>query len=468
MFNTKVRVINRDEQEFTRQRGEDKYKVHRNLDPVLHPHQKAREYTRALNAVKLERMFAKPFLTSFEGHTDGIYALSSVPTNLTHVLSGDGVGELRCWHIGTHKTLWSANAHRGRITGIAVDPFGDLAITAGIDQTIKVWNVNHEVDSSSSILGSDGSHERKTAIAEPINVFVGENSFLGIDHHKSRTEFATCGVRVDLWDHTRADPVHSFKWGADTVNCVRFNPIDTDILVSCANDRSIVLYDIRQKTPLKKLLLNMCSNDIAWNPMESFSFVVANDDHNLYSFDMRNLARATCVHEDHAMAVMCVSYAPTGKEFVSGSYDKSVRIFGANAPHSREIYHTKRMQKVFSVCFSSDNRYILSGSDDTNIRLWKARASEKLEILTQREKQSLEHADKLKEKFAYMPEISKIAKKRQTPSIIYKIQKKKRIMKAAQERRLKNVRRHAKVSGQPIPEHLAKTRNESAIRKIVE
>ena len=32
------------------------------LDPALHPFEKAREYTRALNATKLERMFAKPFL----------------------------------------------------------------------------------------------------------------------------------------------------------------------------------------------------------------------------------------------------------------------------------------------------------------------------------------------------------------------------------------------------------------------
>lgn len=73
-----------------------------------------------------------------------------------------------------------------------------------------------------------------------------------------------------------------------------------------------------------------------------------------------------------------VAYAPTGKEFISGSYDKTIRIFNLHQAHSREIYHTKRMQRVTCVGWSSDNRFVYSGSDEMNIRLWKAVASEKL------------------------------------------------------------------------------------------
>lgn len=38
------------------------------------------------------------------------------------------------------------------------------------------------------------------------------------------------------------------------------------------------------------------SNAISWNPMEAMKFVVANEDGNLYTYDMRNLKVATCVH----------------------------------------------------------------------------------------------------------------------------------------------------------------------------
>lgn len=75
---------------------------------------------------------------------------------------------------------------------------------------------------------------------------------------------------------------------------------------------------------------------------------------------------------------MDLDYSPTGQEIVTGSYDRTLRIFKSTSGHSREIYHTKRMQRIFAVKYSMDSKYVLSGSDDGNIRLWKADASEKL------------------------------------------------------------------------------------------
>ena len=85
---------------------------------------------------------------------------------------------------------------------------------------------------------------------------------------------------------------------------------------------------------------------------------------------------------DHVEAVMDVDYSPTGREFVSGSYDKTIRIFEVNKGRSREVYHTKRMQRISSIAWSLDSKYILSGSDEMNIRVWKARASEKLGVVS--------------------------------------------------------------------------------------
>merc|ERR1711988_1868960 len=106
---------------------------------------------------------------------------------------------------------------------------------------------------------------------------------------------------------------------------------------------------------------------------------------------MRKLDMPLNVHQDHASAVLDVDYSPTGKEFVSGSYDKTVRIFPVDKGRSREIYHTKRMQRLTCVAWSGDNRYILSGSDEMNVRLWKARASEKLGILKERQRMALNY-----------------------------------------------------------------------------
>ena len=49
------------------------------FSPELHPFEAEREYQRALNAVKLERVFAKPFLGSMDGHRDGLTCLAKHP-----------------------------------------------------------------------------------------------------------------------------------------------------------------------------------------------------------------------------------------------------------------------------------------------------------------------------------------------------------------------------------------------------
>jgi WD repeat and SOF domain-containing protein 1 len=46
------------------------------------------------------------------------------------------------------------------------------------------------------------------------------------------------------------------------------------VLVSAASDRNLVLYDIRTRSPLRKLIMQMNTNAIAWNPMEAFNFTI--------------------------------------------------------------------------------------------------------------------------------------------------------------------------------------------------
>lgn len=146
---------------------------------------------------------------------------------------------------------------------------------------------------------------------------------------------------------------------------------EADVMATAGSDRGIALYDLRTSTPIRKLIMQTKTNSIAWNPMEAFNFTAANEDCCLYTYDMRKLQSASCVHKDFVSAVMDVDYSPTGREFVAGSYDRSVRIFSHNGGHSKEVYHTKRMQRIFAVRFSGDGSYVFSGSDDMNVRLWK-------------------------------------------------------------------------------------------------
>ncbi|VCW84328.1 unnamed protein product [Gulo gulo] len=174
----------------------------------------------------------------------------------------------------------------------------------------------------------------------------------------------------------------------------------------------------------------MRTNTICWNPMEAFIFTAVNEDYNLYTFDMHALDTPVMVHKDHVSAVLDVDYSPTGKEFVSASFDESIHIFPVGN-RSREVYHTKRMEHVTCVKWTSDSKYIMCGSDEMNICLWKANASGKLGVLTSREKAAKDYNQKSKEKFQHHPHIKCIAHHRHLLKSTYSQIQEQQIMKEA-------------------------------------
>jgi WD repeat and SOF domain-containing protein 1 len=281
----------------------------------------------------------------------------------------------------------------------------------------------------------------------PTATWLGTNAFTGVSHHRTKNAFAASSGVISIYDlekYTAAPEVLKWPTSTDTITTVAFNQIETSVLASCATDRSIVLYDLRTSMPLAKTILHFASNAITWNPMEAFNFAVANEDHNIYIFDMRKMDRALNVLKDHVAAVMDVEFSPTGEELVSASYDRTVRIWKRNQGHSRDVYHTKRMQRVFSAKFTPDSKYLLTGSDDGNIRLWRSNASKREGIKSAKQRQALEYNEALTERYAHMPEIRRIKRHRHIPKVIKKAGDIKTEELRSIKRKEENERKHSK------------------------
>merc|ERR1712228_874104 len=144
------------------------------------------------------------------------------------------------------------------------------------------------------------------------------------------------------------------------------------------------------------------------------------------------------------MAVLDVSYSPNGQEFVSACYDATVRLWSVDKAKSRDVYHTKRMQRVLCCHFSPDGRFVISGSEDTNVRIWKAKSDQKLGAMTDRERHAEAYRESLKEKFQRLPEIARIKRHKHVPKMIKSITEKRRVMRDARVRKEENRRKHSK------------------------
>lgn len=455
----KIKALSRSSDNYVPVRNTQEANLPRNLNPELHPFERAREYTKALNATKLERMFAKPFVGQLgNGHRDGVYTISKNFNVLNRLATGSGDGIIKYWDLTTQSEIASFKAHYGRVTGTSVNQRNQV-LSCGDDKTVKLWSVNPEEfvvrSQKEEDDEDDADEERYVSSSSEINkkgllkTYLGAHSFQSLDHHRDDSMFVTGGAEIELWDETRSRPITNLSWGADNVLKVRFNKTETSIIASAGSDNSVVLYDIRTNSPTQKMVQTMKTNAIEWNPMEAFNFVTASEDHNLYYYDMRNMKRAINIFKDHVAAVLDVDFSPTGQEIVSGSYDKTIRIFKVKNGHSRDIYHTKRMQHVFQTKFSMDSKYIFSGSDDGNVRVWRSVASQNAKVKTSKERSKLEYDEALKDRFKYMPEIQRISRHRHLPSVVKKAKEIKQTQQEAIKRREENERRHSKPGANP-------------------
>ena len=233
----KIKTISRSEEAAVRGTKLDAVRQHKNPDPKLHPFEKAREYTRALTAVKLERMFAKPFLGAMSEHSDGVYCCATSPTSLVALLSGAADGEVILWDLASQRKVWSVYAHTGFVRGLAVAGDGGSFFSCGDDRSIRRWRITTQ--EASTLDGEEHSvlrgkrlregESRPVAATEPIGVWTGKRAFSGIDHELREPRFATASNGVAVWDYNHSEPVHSYEWGADTVSSVRFNPAEVRV-----------------------------------------------------------------------------------------------------------------------------------------------------------------------------------------------------------------------------------------------
>lgn len=220
-------------------------------------------------------MFSKPFVGALDGHSDIVNCLLKHPTSLSSIISASCDGEIKIWNIQQRKCLRSINAHDTMVRAICAPQNGEYFFSIDGNANIKQWKLNDW-----SLTNEDDEEQTNDVDPnEPLNTIIGKTVTMSMDHHHALPQIITCGEKVELWEETRPEPLKTYSWGVDSVHCIKFNPVETDIVCSAASDRSLTLYDTRLSTPLRKVVLELKSNKIAWNPMAAFYFTVANEDY---------------------------------------------------------------------------------------------------------------------------------------------------------------------------------------------
>jgi DDB1- and CUL4-associated factor 13 len=145
------------------------------------------QYTRALNAVKLDRLFAKPFIGALDGHSDGVSALATSSKSLVAFISGASDGEIRVWDLPRRKCVWNAYGHKGSVRGLAVAASGSVFYSCSEDKMVKQWSLKVRDDEDD--------------VPQALATFTSKEPFLYVCHdgyHIPRTTETHHGACVSL------------------------------------------------------------------------------------------------------------------------------------------------------------------------------------------------------------------------------------------------------------------------------
>lgn len=350
-------------------------------DADYHPFYKEREYMRALNATKIERMLAKPFVTAFEDHKEGIVRVEKhMKKDLILSSSFDGVTNI--YNIATKKIQGSISL--GKVSNGVSFYNDDILVSKNKD--IYLYDTN-------------GVSIKSTYKCNSVVNFLH-----GGDHL-----YVATGKSLQVVDVVKKNVIQKYD---GTYTFCKSDPCSNLTVGACGN--KVTLIDNRIEKIFNQIDVGLNTNYAAFSP-DSRYFVSANEDSNSYLHDLRYVDMPVGTFRHHINAVTSVDYSPCGTEFVSGSYDKTIRIFRIKERKSRDVYYNKRMHHVNGVKYANDGILIVSGSDDSSLRVWKSRASIKLGKMTKKETEAIAIAENLKDKYKNVEEIARISKHRFLP-----------------------------------------------------
>jgi WD40 repeat protein len=208
--------------------------------------------------------------------------------------------------------------HTGRVNRIAFSPDGTWVVSGSYDKTICVWNTKTWEVVAGPLTEHDG--------------FIFSVAFLPDGARIVSSSIMKSSLHV--WDietgKVASSPFKGFGW------CAVFSPDGLHIASSIEHD--IIKHDI--------YLLDATTGEISCGPFEG-----------------------------HNQPVSCIAFLPDGMYIVSGSWDKTIRVWNTKTGGIAfgPFRHT---DKINSVAFSPDGTKIVSGSRDKAIRVWDLNPSE--------------------------------------------------------------------------------------------
>ncbi|KAF9779283.1 WD40 repeat-like protein [Thelephora terrestris] len=141
----------------------------------------------------------------------------------SHLISASEDGTIAIFHARDWVVLRVLKGHKGRINSVGIHPSGKVALSVGVDKTLRMWDLMRGKGSASTKLGKEGEKVRWST-----------NGELFVVQSRSNLEFFDTNLAL-LHTITHPSRIHDVKF-------VRHPKTDDDILLVGAEDKRLSVY----------------------------------------------------------------------------------------------------------------------------------------------------------------------------------------------------------------------------------
>ncbi|TWU07896.1 TIR domain-containing protein [Stieleria varia] len=257
-------------------------------------------------------------------------------------------GLLTTWDLDEWRKMRTIDDRSG-VLSVCMTPDGRHAVTGGLDQSLRVWDLEVEPE----VVPRPAHRSTISSIC----VTQDGRQAISASHDRS----------LKVWDVESGVEILSLTGHVGWVNCVCVTP-DACFAISASSDQTLRIWQLASaSTPLALKGHDIAVSSVCAMPNGAHA-VSAAYDKTLKVWDLKN-GQAIRSLQGHEGAVTCVAVTHDGQHVVSGASDHTLKIWDwAKARELRTM--VGHVAEVTQVCVTPDGAHVVSASTDHTLKVW--------------------------------------------------------------------------------------------------
>jgi WD40 repeat protein len=328
-----------------------------------------------------------------EWKCDYFCGLAFAPSGARIAIGCSGVGTperaaVTVFDVALVRKLRVLEGHEGTVMDLNYSPRGDQIASASTDGTVRIWSAAANMRASTrqgrprdveSVVPSTTTKQIATTMADyTIRLWDADTALptAVLQGHGSRVNalaFSPCGRRivsgamdktVRLWETASGSELAILVGHDGNVTSVAWAP-DARRIASGSEDRTIRLFDAIEAERLA-LLRGRGVQSVTRSPAGNWAILCADNHMEMCGWGDE---AALAVLEGHAGPVSCLAFLPDGARLISGSWDKTVRIWPAAGGRELAVLQGHEDWITCVACDPAGSK-VASGARDGTVRVW--------------------------------------------------------------------------------------------------